>query len=287
MAQTKISTRSSDPGASSRAFHWPVLESGNDSFPDGIYTVTCTDEEVGKSITLRHEVDGAPLIERWMKQNKLEFVCGVAAPRSMYRTLHKSNSPEQLITWQQEELGEYPMFTPVIVARSDIRHTANAASDGLNRIWYGRDLILPRGARVVVGNTFKFKTGITGLLDFNLDENLNPGQFEVTDTTEDGFKFKVRLAPDLYRHLMHRRDELAGKNIMVNVVTAAFALLREKWSEDDEGESEGWQSFRNLVGLAELLEQNQLPFWADDNFRPERVATSLYPHTLPMEVQQL
>ena len=220
-----------------------------------------------------------------MKQNKLEFVCGVAAPRSMYRILHKSKSPEQLITWRQEELGEYPMFTPVIVVSSEIRHTANAASDGLNRIWDGRDLILPRGARVVVGNTFKFKTGITGLLDFNLDENLSPGQFEVTDTTEDGFKFKVRLAPDLYRHLMHRRDELAGKNIMVNVVTAAFALLREKWSDDDESEGEGWQSFRNLVGLAELLEQKQLPFWADDNFRPERVATSLYPHTLPMEVQ--
>ena len=283
MAQTKISTRSSDLSSSSRAFHWPVLESGNDSFPAGVYTVTCTDQEVGKSITLRHEVQGAPLIERWMAQGKLSFVCGVAAPRSMYRKLHRSDIPEQSITWQRSDMGEYPMFTPMIVARVDIQHTVNAEHDGLNHIWDSRNLTLPKGARLVVGNTFKFRSGINQLLQFNLDESLTHGQFEVNASTEDDFKFKVSLASDLYHHLKHRRSEPVGANVMVHVVSAAFNILQKDWAEDNEAESEGWQSFRNLVGLAEYLQSQKQPHWNDEDFRPEKVATALYPHKLPLE----
>lgn len=284
MAQTEISTRSSDPGPSSRAFHWPVLEAGNDSFPGGIYTVTCTDKDVGKAITLRHRVQDAPLIEQWIEQGKLTFVCSVAAPRSMYRTLHQSETPEQAIAWQRDDLGEYPMFTPMIVAGVDIQHTASVERDGLNRIWDGRKLDLPQGARIAVGSTFKFKSGIDALLQFNLDESLAPGQFAAHDSTEDGFKFKVSLASNLYHHLKHRREEPAGANIMVHVVSAAFSVLQRDWREDDGDEGEGWQSFRNLVGLADFLQSRGLPRWDDDDFRPEKVATALYPHQLPPEV---
>ena len=62
----EISTRASDPGSSSRAFPWPVLEAGNDSFPNGVYTVTCHDKEAGKSFELRHELRGSTLIEQWL-----------------------------------------------------------------------------------------------------------------------------------------------------------------------------------------------------------------------------
>ena len=79
MPTTKISTRAADPGSSSRAFPWPVLETGNNSFPNGVYTVTCADQDAGKSFLLHHEIQGAPLIERWVEQGKLNFVCTVAA----------------------------------------------------------------------------------------------------------------------------------------------------------------------------------------------------------------
>ena len=283
MAQTEISTRSSDPGPSSRAFHWPVLEAGNDSFPRGIYTVICTDQDVGKSITLRHKVQGAPLIEQWIEQGKLTFVCSVAAPRSMYRTLHQSKTPEQAVAWQQDDLGEFPMFTPMIVAGVDIKHTAGVEQDGLNRIWDGRQLDLPMGARIAVGSTFKFKSGIDALLKFNLDEELTPGQFEVQPSTEDDFKFKVKLSSDLYHHLKHRRKDLAGANIMPHVVSAAFSILQNDWSNDDPDEGEGWQSFRNLIGLADFLLSQGHPHWGADDFRPEKVTTALYPHKLPPE----
>ena len=280
--QTKeISTRASDPGSGSRAFPWPVLEAGNNSFPSGIYTVTCSDKEVGKSFDLRHGLRGAALLDQWLEQGRLDYVCTVAAPRSMYRMLHKSDAPEQLIAWQQQDLGEYPMFTPMIMARENIQHTVNAISDGLNRVWDGRELLVPKGGRVAVGYTFKFKSGISGILDFNLDEGLGPGQFRVQPSNEDGFKFKVYLASDLYQHLRYRRDEIAGKNIMVHVVSAALSVLQRDYSGDDEEEGEGWRSYRSLLGLADLLEQKGIPHWSDDDFQAELAATGLHPHTIP------
>lgn len=285
MPTREINTRASAPG-SSRAFPWPVLEAGNDSFPNGVYTVNCSDQEVGKSFRLRHALSGAALIERWLEQGKLDVVCTVAAPRSMYRMLHKSEAPEQLIAWQQQDLGEYPMFTPMIVARDSIQHTADAVADGLNRIWNGRKLVVPKGGRVAVGHTFKFKSGINGILDFNLDEKLTPGRFRVQPSNEDGFKFKVYLASDLYQHLRYHRDELAGKNIMVHIVSAALGTLQRDYSRDDGETGEGWQSHRNLIGLADLIEQNELGHWSDDDFQAEFVATKLYPHIIPSERAQ-
>ena len=249
---TKLSIRTSDPGPASRAFRWPVLEAGNGSFDSGVYSVYCEDDERGKSIVLRHEVDGAALIDRWRQAQKLLFVCTVASPRSMYRVLHKASGPEQSIEWRQEDLGDFPTFTPMIVTRCEVRHVANAAADGLNRIWDGRELTLPKGARVAVGPTFRFRSGMSGLLDFRLDDNLEDGRFRIEPSSEDGFKFMVYLATDLHRYLQFERQAPAGMNVMVHVVSAAFTRLREDFKEDD-GE-EGWRSFPNLVELADMLQ---------------------------------
>ena len=280
---TELITRAADPDSRSRAFPWPVLEAGNGSFQVGTYAVVCEDKEPGRSFLLRHKVSGAPIIEKWMSQGNLSFVCAVAAPRSMYRALHISNDPEHLIEWKQEDLGEPPMFTPMIVARCQIDHFADSRTDGLDQIWDNKQLRLPKGARVAVGTTFRFISGVEGILDFNPDDNLEPGRFEVRASAEDGFRFKVHLARDLFDYLRHHRreNEPAGRNIMVHVVTAALSLLQKEFHEDD-GE-EGWRSFRNLVGLSDLLQEKGLDHWSEDEFRPELVSTGLYPHRLPTE----
>lgn len=283
MTTPKISTRAADPNPSSRALPWPVLEAGNDSYPMGEYTVTCENKETGQSFTLRHEVQGAPLIERWLAEGKVKYVCTVAAPRSMYRKLHKSGTSKQVIAWRQNDLDESPMFTPMLVVREVISHTAVAESDGLNALWNDRELCLPQGARIAVGPTFMFKSGIAGMLDFVVDKNLPDGRFKVTDSTEDGFKFKVHLAANLHRHLKTRRNDLAGKNIMVHIVSATLSLLQKNYKDDNEEEG-GWKSFPNLRGLADLLQERGLPHWTEvENFQPEYVATQLHPHELPEE----
>ena len=189
--RTEISIRASDPNSSSRVFAWPVLEAGNASYPNGIYSFVCEDKEPGKSFSLMHSVRGAPLITEWMESGKTSFVCSVAAPRSMYKKLHVCASPEQLIEWSRDDLGEYPMFRPMIVLRVAITHIVNSAKDGLHHMWDRRELYLPKGARVAIGHTFKFQAGMNGLLDFNQDDTMKPGTYKLEPSTKDDFKFKV------------------------------------------------------------------------------------------------
>ena len=223
------------------------------------------------------------MIEEWMKAGKLNFICSVASPRSMYRGIHVSNTPQQTIEWVQEDLGEPPMFTPMLVAREEIRHTVDSKTDGLNPIWDGREIILNAGARVAVGQTFKFQSGLNGILEFNKDEELAPGQVRVEPSSENGFTFKVYLAPNLYNHLRYRRKEMPGTNIMVHVVSTALGILQKDYSEAADEDGTGWQSYRNLVGLADLLQRHGAGLWSDENFKPELAATILYPHPVPIE----
>ena len=280
---TEISVRGSDPNPSSRAFHWPVLEAGNNSYQHGVYSVVYEEKERGKSFTLMHDVKGAKLIEEWIEAGKLNFICSVASPRSMYRGIHISTAADQTVQWKREDLGEPPMFTPMIVAREDICHTVDCESDGLNPIWEGREIRLETGSRVALGPTFRLQSGLDGILEFNLDEELEPGQVRVYPSSENGFTFKVHLAPDLYNHLKHRRNEMPGTNIMVHVISTALGILQKDYAEAEDEEGTGWQSYRNLVGLAELLQQHGVELWSDEDFKPELAATKLYPHPIPSD----
>ena len=277
--RTEIIVSASDIESTTRAFPWPVVESGNGSFPEGKYTVVCEDKDVGKSFQLTHSIQGASLIEKWADAGLLKFVCGVAAPISMYKRMHASSEPNQLIQWDREDLGEYPLFTPMIVTNEEIRHLVDAERDGVNHFWDGVELRLPKGARVAICDTFGFQTGLTGLFKFCQDDNLSPGRFRVEPSSEDGFKFMVHLSKGLFEYLQYHRQDTDGANIMVHVVSAALAHLQRDYSNDDG--TEGWRSYRNLVGLAEVLEQKGLSVWWEDNFAPEVVATGLHPHVLP------
>ena len=277
--RTKITVSASDIESTTRAFPWPVVESGNGSFPEGTYTVVCEDKNLGKSIQLTHEIQGAGLIEKWADAGKLKYVCGIAAPISMYKRMHVSNESTQLIEWERDDLGEYPLFSPMIVTNEEITHLVDAKQDGVSRFWNGLELQLPKGARVAIGSAFGFQTGLTGLFKFYADESLSDGRFRVEASSEDNFKFMVHLSKDLFDYLQHNRKDIGGANIMVHIVSAALAHLHRDYREDDG--SEGWKSYRNLVSLADALEQKGLPGWWEDAFAPEIVATGLYPHVLP------
>ena len=278
----QISVCASDPSPLSRAFPWPVLEAGSGSFSEGIYTVTLEHKKPGRSFTLAHEIQGANLITKWIEEGKVRFVCSVAAPVSAYRTLHVSNTPEQTVEWDPDDVGSYPLFTPMIVSSADIEHIVNADTDGVSPLWEGKELHLLKGSRIAVCSTFALQSGVLGLLDFCLKEDYEPGIFKVEPSQEEGFKFRVYLAEDLFNHLKYKRQEVAGANIMTHIVSASLTYLRNEVSGDD-GE-EGWESYINLRALADLLESRGLGHWGDDDFEPELVATSLYPHRIPTEI---
>ena len=208
-----VEARASDSNPQSRAFAWPVLESGSASFQNGVYRVWVEQEERGRSAWIRHEILGAPLIERWMREGRLIYAVGVAAPRSMYRKIHRSAEPKHLVEWRQRDLGDYPAFMPMIVAREEIIHDADCARDGLVGLWEGKRLRLPKAARVAVGTAFNFQSGIESLLQFREDSDLNAGTFKLETDTKGGFKFIVSLDPKLFRYLQHRRNEPSARNL--------------------------------------------------------------------------
>ncbi len=279
----QIRVRASDPASASRVFPWPVLEAGNSSFVNGVYSVSLEHKNPGRSFSLTHEIKGAGLITNWIEAGKIRFACAVSAPVSAYRKLHVADEPRQVLEWNPDDLGSHPLFSPMIVSAISIQHTVNAAVDGVDPLWNGKLLQLPKGSKVAICSTFALQSGLLGLMDFCLKEDLEPGQFKVEPSREGGFKFRVHLAEDLFTYLRYHRQRETGRNIMTHVVSAALTHLRRHFDKDD-GE-EGWKSYPNLCAFADVLEEKQLGHWSDDDFEPEMVATSLYPHKVSTETQ--
>ena len=278
----KVRIQTSDVAPAGRAVPWPVLAAGNGSFVEGVYGVRLKPGAPGRSFSLIHEVENAALITNWIRGGKAKFICTVAAPVSAYRKVHVSASPEQEIDWRPDDLGSHPLFTPMIVMASDLRHKVDATRDGLDRLWHGKILHLYKGSRIAICSTFALQSGVLGLLDFRLREDFDPGRFKVEPSQEEGFTFKIHLAKDLFDYLRYGRQAPAGRNIMTHIVSAALSVLRRDYASDD-GE-EGWESYPNLVAFANQLEEKQLGHWCDDDFDPAFVATSLYPHLPAAEI---
>lgn len=215
-------------------------------------------------------------MERWIQERKVCFSCAVAAPVSAYRKLHRSSEPTHLVQWDPDHLGAHPLFTPMILSATEMRVTIEAHQDGVNALWDGRTIDMPKGARLAIGPTFALQSGLLGLLDFRQDNELENGRFRVEASREGGFRFNVYLALDLHGFLRTYRQEAVGWNVMTHIVSAAFAHLHKHYCDDDG--DEGWKSYANLVSLAEELERRGLRHWAEDAFEPELAATTLYPH---------
>ena len=276
-----VSTRSSDPAPFGRARPFPVLETGNGSFPEAVYRVSINTVRPGRSIRVTHTVENAPLLQRWIADGAVRFLCAASAPISAYRRVSKSDTPEHVVEWNLDDLGSHPLFTPMLVLKHEIEHVVDAQADGLNTLWHGRQLKLPKAARVAVGSTFALQGGIQGLLRLRLVEDLPAGSFRVkTDTTGD-LMFLVEAAPDLHAYLAQERPGPTRGNIMTHVVSAALRVLQREYG--GENYEEARNSDRNLQALANALKDNNCPDWNSDDFRPEEVASRMYPHRVAEE----
>ena len=276
---TIIEIRTTDPSTEVRSFPWPVLQRGDPSFPDGVFSTEIEASSNRRSIRLTHQLAGVPLIERLINQNKACFACTVASPISAYRLLHRSNHSSYQVQWDVKDLGAPPLFLPFVVVTDSIECVLDSARDGVAELWDGSTICLPKGAKLIVAPAFQLQSALLQLLTFKLDPDLLDGQLIVKPSEESGFRFNVHMAEDLFRFLEFKRDPTTRRNIMTHIVSAALSHLHHRYAKDDG--TEGWKSFGNLRALAEYLEANSLPIWVDDEFNPEYVATTLGPHLLP------
>lgn len=276
---TGYSVDAAAPAASNavRSHDHPILESGNLSYPSGRYVLDFRRGEDSASCVIEHRIEGAALIEQLLAHGQARYACVVSAPISSYRRTHLSDEARQIVDWLGDDLGDPPLFTPMIVCVAPHSVTLDADRDGVHPIWNKQRIQLPKGARLALGSVIQLQASVLQLLALQEDEHLAEGQF-VVDVNEEPFRFQVRLSTKLHRFLRFPQHQIRN-HIMTHVVTACLARLQRDYADDD-GET-GWQSFRSLEALAEYLERNGHGHWADSEFRPEQVATALYPHVLP------
>lgn len=282
---SEIATLARSPSNAVRSHGFPVLEIGNLSFPNGRYSLDFKPGEDRASFVVKHRVEGAPLISRLLTEESARYVCAVSSPISSYRRTHVSSTPEQLIQWDTDDLGEAPLFTPMIVSVASCNLRLDQSRDGIHELWHGQHVALEKGSRLALGPVVQLRSSILRLLSLQADERLEDGSFFVDAETEGGFQFCVKLNPSLHAFLQYTDKGGNRDIIMTHIVTACLALPQRDFTEDDD-EDGGWKSHRNLRAFADFLEDKKLPHWAEEGFRPEQVATSLYPHSVSLEQEE-
>ena len=265
------------PSNAVRAHDHPILETGSLSFPEGRYVLDFKAGADRSSYTITHHISGAPLITRLLESHQARYACIVSSPISSYRATHVSEDPQHEVRWDTDELGEPPMFTPVIVCSEPQEIVLDASRDGVHRIWDKHTITLQKGSRLALGSVIQLESSILHLLSLHEDASLKDGQFVVEPESEP-FRFRVNVSTKLHQFLRYRAGEHRS-NIMTHIVTACLARLQQDHADDD-GET-GWESHRNLKAFADYLAHEGLGHWTDDDFRPEKVATTLYPLKLP------
>ena len=277
---TQIVTVADSAASATRSQRHTVLEAGNMSFPKGRYTVDVIPDEGRASCRLEHAVEHAAFIDRLIDERAARYCCTVSAPVSSYRRIHFSYEASQKIEWNPEDLGEPPLFTPMVVASEAFTVRLCSERDDVHPLWDRQTVEIEKGCRLAVGPVIRIRRTLLHLLRFDRDPELAEGRFRV-DAESQPFQFVVTLSADLHRFLQHGKGDVAWRHIMTHVVTACFALLQKDFSSTDELDQDEGLGDRNLDALADYLERKGLPHWEDtESFRPEVAATELYPHLL-------
>ena len=106
----------SAPSNAVRSHDYPMLESGNLSFPKGRYLLDFCPGEDRSSYVITHRIEGAPLIDRLLESGQAQYACIVSSPISSYRRTHVSSDARHRVGWDGDDLGEPPLFTPMILS---------------------------------------------------------------------------------------------------------------------------------------------------------------------------
>ena len=267
-----------------RSMPYPVLEPGSLSYENGEYTVS--DLEMGAdgaSVSLKHEIAGAPLLESLLRGQKARYACLVSSPSTGYRRLKLSDEAAQTVSWQPQDVGEPPMLRPLIVAVEEVERCLKP-EDGVAEEWLRR-VEIPIGARLALHEYLRVDASICQLIELIPGDTMKSGSFTVGACTDGGFSFQVKAAKNLFAFLQNPQGRPEHRmSVLTHMVSRCFELLQKDYVPADnspDNEDSDWQSFPNLRALYAFLQDKNLPGWDEDGFDPAEAATKLYPHTPP------
>ena len=128
-----------------------MLESGNLSFPMGKYFVDFEPAENGSAFRITHHVEGTPLVSRLVAERKAQYACIVSSPLSSYRKIHLSSDSQHTVSWDANDIGEPPLFTPLVLCIRPDEIVLDSSRDGVHAIWNGQKVYLKAGSRIACG----------------------------------------------------------------------------------------------------------------------------------------
>ena len=270
-----------DPNNILRSLPYPALEDGNLSFPKGEYRVPIEPQSDNR-IVVEHRLEGAPLLQKLIDEEKAKYGCFVSVPLANYRKLHLSSDAKQEIEWDLDIAAEPPRIKPVIICTAEYTCKLNEETDGVSKEWQDISITIPRGARLASKRFYRPDENIFSLLKLEKESSFSRGCFEVGACGEAGFYFSVKVASDLFNFLQNPAEHLKHrKSIITHMISRCFEILAKDYGRDDESDEGKWEQYSNLRALAGALKDKKLPLWDEPDFSADRVATQYEPHLLP------
>ena len=270
-----------------KAHPFPVLSSDCLGYQDSVsYSARIFRRGKGGNISVEHHLSDDNLIASLVKNGGAKFACAVSVPSTMFRAVF-TNDDAGIQTTQSFDCGEGNLsdeakFRPIVICTGGMQSATVCESYRLDEFYAGQTIQFPDGAIIADGGWKRFG-GLGGsiLVIRKADENLESGKFWVEDSTENGFQFIVKVAADIYDALQKPGE---NKNHCISVLTHALssglALVAKRYRDN-------WREFQNLQMVHRDLEEKNEKTWEDEDFSPERAATTIYPHRLTEEAESV
>lgn len=272
-----------------RSLPYPAVEHGNFSFPSAEYLTVPKIQEAGKnSVELEHKIVGAPFIEELIKGGKAQYGCLVSVPKTGFRKLVMSDSNSQLVSWKLDMAGEPPLLGPVILYVGDDQGYMLSDKDGVAGAWQGKEIMIPKGARLAKGRYLRPTASLLSLINVKLSQDLDAGGFKVEANTNQGFRFHLEAAKDVYDFLQNPQGNTELRRaIIVHAITGCFEILSKEYSgKSEEDSGDGWEQYSNLQVLSDWMNTKNIPHWSGSDFDSMAAATKLYPINIPKTSQE-
>ena len=273
--------------------NFPIMASGNMDYVDGnsysvdLYSDPVTDTAVRR---IQHKLSGRCWVRNLIDDGSAKFACIVAVPWCSYRSVFTASTTttngdrevvaDQSIDCTTEEYASPLMLQPIIVVCRELKRVHLSEEDGINQLWIGSEVDVPKGAKIAYGPCFHGAAITQSILKVKEVDRLPKGCFEVYAVADEGFYFSVETSRDLFEKLKNPGNAIKHRDsIYCFALSQGLDILRKDYQEDEK-----WRNHVNLRHLHSFLKKKGWSTWDEDNFKPNSVVAQWVPHEIdPMD----
>ena len=277
-----------------KIFPHPVMASGGMDYAEGHRYETkqlVNDPGDRGAVLVEHRVTGENLVTQMLKKGQAAFSCTITASSCAYRRVFVSDKTleetqdgvvvQQRLEFVTDDFGHPIMFQPAVMVTVAIDPFEAQESHGLNGIWLGEKIQMPKAAIIATGPFWKAENEIESILKIRVapEGKLPPGCYQVEAVPEQGFYFEVLVSPDLFEGLKQPGKSFQHReSIYAAALAQGLVRLHQEYEKREE-----WSDQSNLRLLYSMLKQKNAPTWDEEDFdanRANRAVALCHPHRI-------